>query len=100
MDEEEDRRLRAIAPEISHVTIGLMRTTVGLEPAERVPEEALAVADAVLAKHGTDGLRVLVMSLAGWTAVGIETIAQLSRKTSEAVIDDIELTCLEANAEG
>ncbi|GAA2722146.1 MULTISPECIES: hypothetical protein [Streptomyces] len=100
MDEDEDRRLRAIAPEISYVTIGLMRRTVGLEPAERVPQEALAVADDVLARHGTDGLRVLVMSLAGWTAVGIENIAHLTSKTHEALIDDIELTCLEANPDG
>ncbi|MGW1073007.1 hypothetical protein [Streptomyces sp. NPDC002537] len=100
MDEEEDRRLRAIAPEISHTTIGLMRTVVGLEPAERVPEEAMKVADAVLAKHGTDGLRVLIMSLSGWMAVGIENVAQLTHQTHEAVIDSIELTCLEANPDG
>ncbi|MEV5508088.1 hypothetical protein [Streptomyces orinoci] len=100
MDEEEDRRLRAIAPEISRVTIGLMRTVVGLEPAERVPEEALYVADEVLARHGPDGLRVLVMSLTGWMAVGIENVAMLTGKTHEAVIDDIELTCLEANPDG
>ncbi|MFI1969461.1 hypothetical protein BLA24_14530 [Streptomyces cinnamoneus] len=100
MDEDEDLRLRAIAPEISRVTIGLMRKTVGLEPAERVPEEALCVADDVLAKHGTDGLRVLIMSLAGWMTVGIENIAHLTGKTNEAVVDDIELTCMEANPDG
>lgn len=100
MNEDEDRRLRAIAPEISHTTIGLMRTVVGLEPAERVPEEALATADRVLAKHGVDGLRVFIMSLAGWMAVGIENVAMLTGKTHEAMIDDIELTCLEANPDG
>ncbi|CAM5280612.1 hypothetical protein ACSNOH_02060 [Streptomyces sp. URMC 127] len=100
MDEEEDRRLRAIAPEISHTTIGLMRTIVGLEPAERVPAEALKVADRVLAEHGTDGLRVLVMSVSGWMAVGIENVAHLKGQTHEAVIDDIELACLEAGPEG
>jgi hypothetical protein len=73
---------------------------VGLEPAERVPEEALAVADEVLRDFGTDGLRVLVMSLAGWAAVEIERDAQVQGRSYEAVVDDIELTCLEANPEG
>ncbi|KNB50761.1 hypothetical protein [Streptomyces caatingaensis] len=100
MDEEEDRRLRAIAPEISRRTVGLLRTVVGLEPAERVPEEAMYVADDILAKHGTDGLRSLVMSLAGWAAVGMENVAQLTGKTYEALVDEIELTCLEANPDG
>ncbi|MFD9486863.1 hypothetical protein ACFWBX_23415 [Streptomyces sp. NPDC059991] len=57
MDKDEERRLRAIAPEITRVTIDLLRTVVGLEPAERVPEEALRAADAVLAEYGSDGLR-------------------------------------------
>ncbi|MFC5720723.1 hypothetical protein ACFP1Z_11165 [Streptomyces gamaensis] len=100
MDEEEGRRLRAIAPEITRVTIGLMRTVIGLEPAERVPEEAQRVADKVLAEHGTDGLRVLIMSLAGWMAVGMENVAQLTGQTYEAVVDSVELTCMEANPDG
>ncbi|WP_371650194.1 MULTISPECIES: hypothetical protein [unclassified Streptomyces] len=100
MDKDEERRLRAIAPDITRVTIDLLRTVVGLEPAERVPEEALRAADAVLAKYGSDGLRVLIMSMAGWTAVGIESNAHLTGKTHEAYLDEMELTCWEANPDG
>lgn len=100
MDKDEERRLRAIAPEITRATIDLLRTVVGIEPAERVPEEALRAADRVLARHGPDGLRVLVMSMAGWTAVGIESNARLTGKTHEACLDEMELTCLEANTDG
>ncbi|MBD0746877.1 hypothetical protein [Streptomyces sp. CBMA152] len=99
MDKDEERRLWLIAPEITRTTIRLLRTVVGLEPAERVPEEALRVADEVLAEHGTDGLRVLLMSITGWTAVGIETNAHLTGKSNEAYLDEMELTCLEANAD-
>ncbi|MEV6549077.1 hypothetical protein AB0M57_10225 [Streptomyces sp. NPDC051597] len=100
MDKDEERRLRAIAPEISRTTIDLLRTVVGMEPAERVPEEALRAADRVLARHGPDGLRVLVMSMAGWAAIGIEANARLTGKTHEAYLDEMELTCLEANPDG
>ncbi|MFI9587908.1 hypothetical protein ACIHCQ_40325 [Streptomyces sp. NPDC052236] len=100
MDEDEDRRLMVVAPAISLLTVTMLRKVVGLEPAERIPEEALAVADRVLEEYGTDGLRVLVMSLTGWAAVEIERDAQLSGRTYEAVVDDIDLTCLEANPDG
>ncbi|MFD8213046.1 hypothetical protein ACFV2U_04775 [Streptomyces sp. NPDC059697] len=100
MDKAEDERLRAIAPEISQLTIAMLRQVVGLEPAERVPEEALAVADKVLKDHGTDGLRLLAVSLTGWAAAGIERDAQLTGRTLEAVLDGMELACLEANQDG
>ncbi|GHH69143.1 hypothetical protein GCM10018793_01150 [Streptomyces sulfonofaciens] len=100
MNEEESRRLRKLAPVISQTTVGLLRKVVGLEPAERIPEEAMYVADEVLEKYGTDGLRLLVMSLTGWAAVEIERDAQLSGRTHEALLDDIALTCLEANPDG
>ncbi|MYS19361.1 hypothetical protein GA0115240_10764 [Streptomyces sp. DvalAA-14] len=100
MDKDEERRLSALTPEISRATVDLLRRVVGLEPAERIPEEALATADRVLAERGTDGLRILAMSLTGWAAVLIEQDAKLSGRTFEAVLDDIDLTCLEANAEG
>ena len=99
MDEAEDQRLSTIAPAICQTTVGMLRTVVGLEPAERVPEEALAVADRVLAEYGTDGLRVLVISLTGWAAVEIERDASLTGRSYEALLDDIELTCLEAYPE-
>ncbi|MEC3995530.1 hypothetical protein VSR01_19145 [Actinacidiphila sp. DG2A-62] len=98
MDREDDRRLTSLAPDISRVTVDLLRRTVGLEPAEFIPQRALDTADSVLASHGTDGLRVLAISLAGWTAVLIEQNAALSGRTQEAVLDDIDLTCMEANS--
>ncbi|MFJ6571854.1 hypothetical protein ACIQNU_31060 [Streptomyces sp. NPDC091292] len=97
MDEDEDRRLREIIPDISRISVALLRKVVGLHPAERIPEEALAVADEVLEEYGTDGLRVLVMSLAGWAAVEIERDAQTTGRTHEALLDDMDLTRLEAN---
>ncbi|WNI16522.1 hypothetical protein [Actinacidiphila sp. ITFR-21] len=99
MDWEDERRLSALAPEMSRTTVDLLRRVVGLEPAERIPVEALATADRVLAQHGPDGLRILAMSLTGWAAVLIEQEAKLSGRTNEAVLDDIDLTCLEANAD-
>lgn len=99
MDREDEARLSCLAPEISRVTVDLLRRTVGLEPAERIPQQALATADAVLAAHGPDGLRVLAIGLAGWTAVLIEQNAALSGRTEEAVLDEIDLTCMEANSE-
>lgn len=100
VDEDEDRRLRAIAPDISQISISLLRRVVGLYPEERIPEEALACADEVLEKYGTDGLRLLVMSLAGWAAVEIERDAQATGRTHEALLDDIDLTRLEAHPDG
>jgi hypothetical protein len=97
VDKAEDERLRAITPKISRLTITLLRQVVGLEPAERVPKEALAVADKVLKDHGTDGLRLRAVSLMGWAAAGIERDAQLTGRTLEAVLDGLELACLEAN---
>ncbi|MFD9486862.1 hypothetical protein ACFWBX_23410 [Streptomyces sp. NPDC059991] len=40
------------------------------------------------------------MSMAGWTAVGIESNARLTGKTHEAYLDEMELTCWEANPDG
>lgn len=89
----------ALAPSISRISIGLLRKTVGLEPAERVPEEALAVADQVLEEHGTDGLRLLVLSLTGWASVEIERNAHLAGRSHEALLDEMELTGLEVPPE-
>jgi hypothetical protein len=89
-----------MAPAISRISVGLLREVVGLYPAERIPEKGLAVADQVLEEYGTDGLRLLIMSLTGWAAVHIERDAQLTGRTHEAVLDDIEVTCLEANPDG
>ncbi|MEU6315765.1 hypothetical protein ABZ873_33035, partial [Streptomyces sp. NPDC047014] len=49
----------------------------------QVPEEAMIVADAVLAQHGTDGLRVLVMTLAAWANAG-KAIDYAKRSTAYA----------------
>ncbi|WP_217566677.1 hypothetical protein [Streptomyces sp. GbtcB7] len=62
MDRDADRRLRAITPDISQVTIDRLRKVVGLEPAERVPAEALRVADRLLEGYGTGGRRVLLIA--------------------------------------
>ncbi|MFD8413043.1 MULTISPECIES: hypothetical protein [unclassified Streptomyces] len=99
MDEEEDLRLARMTPEISRRTLVMLRGLAGLEPPERVPEDAMAVADEILAEYGTDGLRVLVMTLASWATAQIENVAELSRRSHEAVLDAMELACLEAGAE-
>ncbi|MFE2265417.1 hypothetical protein [Streptomyces griseosporeus] len=98
VDEDEDRRLAAIAPEIIRITVNLLRRVAGLYPEERVPEEALLVADEVLKRYGTDGLRLLAMTLTGWAAVEIEREAQASGRTLESVLDEMELTRLEVEA--
>ncbi|WP_329140889.1 hypothetical protein OG552_17290 [Streptomyces sp. NBC_01476] len=96
---DEERRLAVLAPEMSRTTVDLLRRVVGVEPAERIPAEALATADRVLAQHGADGLRLLTMGLCGWAAVLIEQDAKMSGRTYEAVLDDIDLTCIESHAE-
>ncbi|MBW5483892.1 hypothetical protein [Streptomyces bambusae] len=98
MDRDEDIRLAAMTPEISRRTLALLRDLVGLEPPERVPEGAILAADEILAEHGTDGLRVLVMTLASWATAQIENVAELSGRSHEAVLDTMELACLEADA--
>ncbi|MEW2115351.1 hypothetical protein AB0945_09195 [Streptomyces sp. NPDC005474] len=99
MDEEEDRRLAAITPEITRRSIDLLRKVVGLYPEERIAQEALDCADDILAQYGTDGLRILVMSLTGWAAVEIEKDAMASKRPLDAMVDDMMLTWLEANPE-
>ncbi|MET9603669.1 hypothetical protein ABZZ17_01240 [Streptomyces sp. NPDC006512] len=99
MDEEEDMRLARMTPEISRRTLTMLRGLAGLEPPEQVPEDAMIVADGILADHGTDGLRVLVMTLAAWATAQIENVAELSKRSHEAVLDAMELACLEASAE-
>ncbi|MET9464617.1 hypothetical protein ABZY44_07275 [Streptomyces sp. NPDC006544] len=99
MDDEEDLRLARMTPEISRRTLALLRGLTGLEPPEQVPEEAMITADEILAEFGTDGLRVLVMTLASWATAQIENVAELSGRSHEAVLDTMELACLEADAE-
>lgn len=99
MDEEEDMRLARLTPEISRRTLAMLRGLAGLEPPEQVPEDAMIVTDEVLADYGTDGLRVLAMTLAAWATAQIENVAELSGRSNEAVLDAMELACLEANAE-
>ncbi|MFI1360618.1 hypothetical protein ACH4TV_44660 [Streptomyces sp. NPDC020898] len=99
MDEEEDRRLAAITPEITRRSIDLLRKVVGVYPEERIAQEALECADDILAEYGTDGLRILVMSLTGWAAVETEKDALASGRSLDSMIDDMMLTWLEANPE-
>ncbi|MFD9305078.1 hypothetical protein ACFWCB_20865 [Streptomyces sp. NPDC060048] len=99
MDDDEDLRLARMTPEISRRTLALLRGLAGLEPPERVPEEAMLTADAILAEFGTDGLRVLVMTLASWATAQIENVSELSRRSHEAVLDAMELACLEVDVE-
>lgn len=99
MNEEEDMGLARMTPEISRRTLTLLRGLAGLEPPEQVPEEAMNAADAVLAEYGTDGLRVLVMTLAAWATAQIENVSELSGRSHEAVLDAMELACLEVGPE-
>lgn len=99
MNDEEDTRLARMTPEISRRTLTLLRGLAGLEPPEQVPERAMDAADEILAEHGTDGLRVLVMTLAAWATAQIGHVCELSGRTHEAVLDAMELACLEAGAE-
>jgi len=99
LGEEEDRRLAALAPEVSRLSIALLRRSVGTFPAERVAQEALDCADDVLKRYGTDGLRVLVMSLTCWATVQVEINAHASGRPLEALLDDMQLTWLETNPE-
>ncbi|MCH0563169.1 hypothetical protein [Streptomyces sp. MUM 2J] len=95
VDTDEDERLAAIAPEIIRITVSLLRRVAGLYPEERVPQEALLVADGILDRYGVDGLRLLTMTLTGWAAVEIEREAQASGRTLQSVLDEMELTRLE-----
>jgi hypothetical protein len=97
MDEEEDRRLAAIAPEISRLSIDLLRRAAGTYPEELVAKEALDCANRILAQYGTDGLRVLIMSLTCWSAVQLEINAQASGRPLQSLLDDMLLTWLEAD---
>ncbi|MCD9876084.1 hypothetical protein [Streptomyces guryensis] len=99
MDEEEDHRLAALAPEVSRLSIALLRRAAGAYPAERVAQEALDCADDVMDRYGPDGLRVLVMSLTCWATVQVEINAKTSGRTLESLLDDMQLTWLEANPE-
>ncbi|WP_037674509.1 hypothetical protein [Streptomyces griseus] len=99
MDEEEDQRLAAIAPEISRLSIELLRRAAGTYPEERVAQEALECADDVQKQYGTDGLRVLITSLTCWAAGQLEINAQASGRPLESLLDDILLTWLEAKPE-
>jgi hypothetical protein len=96
VDEEEDRRLALITPDITRITVTLLRRVVGLYPEERVPQEALRIADEVLTEYGTDGLRLLAVSLTAWAAVGIEREARDSGRSLEALLDEMDLLGLEA----
>ncbi|MFR0358941.1 hypothetical protein [Streptomyces sediminimaris] len=100
MDEEEDRHLSAIAPEVSRLSIDLLRRAVGTHPAERVAQEALECVDDILGRYGTDGLRVLAMSLACWATVQVEINAHASGRSVQSLLDDLQLTWLEAGPEG
>jgi hypothetical protein len=97
VDADEDRRLLALVPDISQLSVALLRKVVGLHPAEQIAAEALSVADDVLEKYGTDGLRVLIMSLTGWAAVEVEREALATGRSHEALLDEMEVTRLEAS---
>ena len=97
MDPEEDQRLAAIAPEISRISIDLLRKAAGTYPEEQVAKEALDCADEILSQYGTDGLRALVMSLTCWATVQLEVNAQASGRPLESVLDDMLLTWLETD---
>ncbi|MEW2528057.1 hypothetical protein [Streptomyces sp. NPDC047071] len=91
MDAESDRRLAALAPEISGVTAALMRSAAGAEPPERVPAEAWRVSGRVLEEHGVDGLRLLLMCLTGWAVAQTERVAMLQGRSLDAVLDELDV---------
>ncbi|MFD3498980.1 hypothetical protein ACFWWT_07405 [Streptomyces sp. NPDC058676] len=99
MDAEEDERLAAITPEISRLSIDLLRRAAGTYPAERLAKEALEYADEIFDQYGTDGLRLLVMSLTGWAAVQLEVNAHESGRSLQSLLDDMMLTWLETETE-
>ncbi|MER6628835.1 hypothetical protein ABT301_11405 [Streptomyces sp. NPDC000987] len=99
MDEEEDKRLAALTPEVSRLSIDLLRRAAGAYPAEEIAREALDCADHILDRYGTDGLRVLVMSLTCWATVQVEINAHASGRPLQSLLDDMLLTWLETDPE-
>ncbi|MET8244536.1 hypothetical protein ABZV31_09020 [Streptomyces sp. NPDC005202] len=93
--EDEDGRLGVMAPDIVRISMTLLRRVVGAYPEERIPQEAMAVSDEVLEKYGTEGLRILVMCLTAYAAVEIERNAQMSGRTLESLLDEMDLTRFE-----
>ncbi|MEU5000450.1 hypothetical protein [Streptomyces sp. NPDC021622] len=73
----------------------MLRTVVGLEPPERVPTDAWDVTGRVLEESGQDGLRVLVLCLTGWATAQTERVAMLTGRSTDAVLDELDLACLE-----
>ncbi|MEX3101824.1 hypothetical protein DF268_28555 [Streptomyces sp. V2] len=93
-DEEEadSMELMKILPDISRITLQLLRHTVGLFPEERVAARAARVADLVLKEYGSDGLRLLSVNLATLATVHIEHNAILTRRPLLSLLDDLDDT--------
>ena len=91
-DEEEadSVELMRILPDISRITIELLRHTVGLFPEERVAARASRVADLVLKEYGSDGLRLLSVNLSTLATVHIEHNAVLTRRPLLSLLDDLD----------
>ncbi|KPI06224.1 hypothetical protein OK074_4202 [Actinobacteria bacterium OK074] len=87
----------AMTPDISGVSVRLLREVVGLYPEERIAQRAMETADDILSEYGSDGLRVLVMVLTGWAAVGIERHAMTSHRPPEALLDEMDLLRFEVD---
>ncbi|MET8982750.1 hypothetical protein ABZX85_44960 [Streptomyces sp. NPDC004539] len=91
VEEESDSvRLMKILPDISRITLELLRHTVGLFPEERVAARAARAVDLVLKEYGTDGLRLLSVNLSTLATVHIEHNAVLTRRPLLSLLDDLE----------
>ncbi|MHC5902421.1 hypothetical protein ACVNF4_00630 [Streptomyces sp. S6] len=89
-DEADSVRLMEILPEVSRVTLELLRHTVGTFPEEKVASRATRVTELVLKKYGTDGLRLLSVHLATLATVHIEHNAVLTHRPLQSLLDELD----------
>ncbi|HEY8985293.1 MAG TPA: hypothetical protein VIU15_37670 [Streptomyces sp.] len=88
-EEADSVRLMTILPEVSRITLELLRHTVGTFPEENVASRASRVTDLVLKEYGTDGLRLLAVHLATLATVHIEHNAILTHRPLQSLLDEL-----------
>ncbi|MET9417166.1 hypothetical protein ABZY03_23850 [Streptomyces klenkii] len=87
---EERERLRPLQPEMTRTVIELLRRTVAEKEPGVVPWVNLATIKAVQAKHGTDGILALSLSLGNWAAAVAQDFARTTGHTAEQLMDFYE----------